>query len=186
MSVRVLLAAALALAVANGALADEDFSGTGLQLGMAGLVAIPTDLESGIDLASGGFNARVGYRLVPRFAAELEYEWLSSFSPSFFFTDAKVEPWALTANGRFYLLTSRVQPFLLLGAGILRAERERTSFGGTRSSESTEFAARFGLGVDVYVVGGLAVTFDTSYLLPTGPLEDLDYLAIGLGLQYRF
>ena len=32
----------------------------------------------------------------------------------------------------------------------------------------------------------LAVTFDTSYLLPTGPLDDLDYLAIALGLQCRF
>ncbi len=74
----------------------------------------------------------------------------------------------------------------MIGGGILHAERERTSFGQTRSSDSTEFAARFGIGLDVYVVDGLAVTFDTSYLLPAGPLEDLDYLAIGLGLQYRF
>jgi hypothetical protein len=79
-----------------------------------------------------------------------------------------------------------VQPFLLLGAGIMHAERKRRIFGQPSSSESTEFAARFGIGLDVYVVDGLAVTFDTSYLLPTGPLDDLDYLAIALGLQYRF
>jgi hypothetical protein len=186
MRARVLLTTALALAVADGAPADEGFSGSGLQLGFAGVVAIPTDLESGIELATGGLTARLGYRLAPRFAAELQYEWLSDFEPSFFFFDEEIEPWALTANGRFYLLTSRIQPFLLAGAGLMHAERERTSFGETRSSESTGFAVRFGIGLDLYATHGLAVTFDTSYLLPTGSLEDLDYLAIALGLQYRF
>jgi len=186
MRVRVLLAVALALVIAGSALADESFSSSGVYLGLAGVVAIPTDLESGIDFATGGFTARAGYRLLPRFAAELQYEWLDSFEPSFFFSDEDVEPWALTANGRFYLLTSRVQPFLLLGAGIMHAERERMLFGQPSSSESTEFAARFGAGLDVYIVDGLAATFDISYLLPTGPLDDLDYLAFALGLQYRF
>lgn len=186
MRARVLLATALAFAIAEGALADEGFASSGLQLGFAGVVAIPTDLESGIDLATGGFNARLGYRLVPRVAAELQYEWLSDFEPSFFFFDEEIEPWALTANARFYLLTSRIQPFLLVGGGLMHAERERTSFGETRSSESTAFAARFGVGLDLYATRGLAVTLDTSYLLPTGSLEDLDYLAIALGLQYRF
>jgi len=187
MRVRVLLAAALALVIAGSALADESFSSSGVYLGLAGVVAIPTDLESGIDLGTGGLTARAGYRFLPRFAAEIHYEWLSSFTPSFFFMDEEVEPWVLTADGRLYLLTSRVQPFLLIGAGLMHAERERTLFfGQPNSSESTEFAARFGAGLDVYIVDGLAATFDISYLLPTGPLDDLDYLAFALGLQYRF
>jgi hypothetical protein len=99
MRVRVLLAVALALAIGGSALADESFSSSGIYLGLAGVVAIPTDLESGIDLATGGLTARAGYRLLPRLAAELQYEWLDNFEPSFFFSDEDVEPWALTANG---------------------------------------------------------------------------------------
>ena len=179
-------AIALALLAPRGASAGDAFSEPGLYVGLGGLVAIPTDLESGIDFATGGLTARAGYRLHPRFAAELHYEWLDSFEPSFFFSDEEIEPWALTADARLYLLTSRVQPFLLAGAGILHAERERTLFGQSSASDSTEFAARIVVGLDDYVFGGMADTFDTAYLLPTGPLEDLDYLALTLGLQYRF
>jgi len=172
--------------LAPGAYA-QDFARSGPYLGIAGSIVIPTDLESGIDLASGGLQARAGYRFHPNLAAELRYEWIQDFTPSFFSAREDISPWTLMADGRVHLLTGRFQPLLIAGMGIMHAKREgQTILGRRTSSESTSFAARFGAGIDIYATDRIAFGFDISYVLPTGSLEDLDYLSFGLGVQYRF
>ena len=44
------------------------------------------------------------------------------------------------------------------------------------SVEETDFAARFGAGFEVYATEHIVINLDASYVLPTGSLEDFDYV----------
>ncbi|MFT4569397.1 MAG: opacity protein-like surface antigen [Hyphomicrobiaceae bacterium] len=129
---------------------------------------------------TGGFNARVGYRFHPNVAAEIEYEWFDDFSKSSDIAEVD-EAWALTANAKLYAMTGCIQPYLLLGVGLMSADVDVSGSGSTE-----EFLGRVGLGTDVYVTENIAVTGDATYLIPTGDLEDLNAIALSLGLMYRF
>ena len=54
------------------------------------------------------------------------------------------------------------------------------------SGNETDFATRRGMGIDFYVTKHIVVGADASYVLPLGNVRDLDYVSIGLGLEYRF
>jgi opacity protein-like surface antigen len=168
---------------------------TGPYLGIAGGVVIPTALEDELEDAtgvgwevgaSGSVHARVGYRLHPHFALEAHFEYLTEYElEAFGTTVAEIEAWTVGLDGKLPVLTGRAQPFLLIGLGAMHAELEDT-IGLGISEEDTGFAARFGGGVDFYATRELVVGMDVSYVLPTGDVEDLDYVSIGIGFQYRF
>jgi hypothetical protein len=46
--------------------------------------------------------------------------------------------------------------------------------------------ARFGGGVEFYLTDYLYLHADTSYVLGTGDVSDLDYISVGWGLGCRF
>ncbi len=52
--------------------------------------------------------------------------------------------------------------------------------------DETDFAGRVGGGIDIYATENIVVTLDATYVVPTGDVDDLDYLSIGWGVQYRF
>jgi hypothetical protein len=54
------------------------------------------------------------------------------------------------------------------------------------SGSRTEFAARFGTGIDFYFSEHWVLNFEASYVLPTGDLSEYDYIGGGMGLEYRF
>ena len=54
------------------------------------------------------------------------------------------------------------------------------------SGRDTVFAARFGLGLDVYVTEKVGVSMMGTYVLPTGNLDDRDYVGVQIGLIYRY
>jgi opacity protein-like surface antigen len=190
----------LALAGASAAQDDQDaYDRAGPYLALAGTLGLDTQLQDDLDRRLGslvdvdvdpslGLNARAGYRFHPNFAAEIHYEWLSDFdinlsSPALGAVDTTVEldGWALTVDGKAFLLTDNPQPFLLVGVGVLNIDSD---FG----VDKTVFAARFGGGVDCYLTPNIAITLGVSYVLPG---EDIDgvgvnYVSIGWGLQYRF
>ena len=199
----VLMGAACIVAAAPGAEPDtveDGYARRGWLVGAGGSYAMETfedDMESEFQSALGptvsvsvddsfGVNGRAGYRCHPRFSAEVEVEWLDGFEadvsdpPSSATIDA--EPWVVTANTKGYLLTGRYQPFVLLGAGVMTAE---FTVGSGRVRE-TDFAMRFGGGIDLYATKHVVVSAEVDYVLPFGDLEDLDYLSFGLGFQYRF
>ena len=141
-------------------------------------------------------NGRAGYRCHPRFSAEVEVEWIEGFDADFSGLPAprggtvsgtiEAEPWVVTANTKGYLLTGRYQPFVLLGAGVMTADFEAKAMGVSDSFSETNFVMRFGGGIDIYATKHVVVSVETDYVLPFGDLDPLDYLSIGLGLQYRF
>jgi len=161
-----------------------DFARNGVYLGVAGTYAFENfDTPGSLDADDTlGLNARLGYRLHPYVSAELEFEWLEGFDLNV--AGAEVEAWALTANAKGHLMTGRIQPFLLVGLGIMQAEIDGAGVFGDPKQEG--FAARFGGGVDVYATENFVVSVGADYVLPTGDLDGLDYVALQWGFQYRF
>ena len=210
------IASGISLLVACAASAEDDaFAQPGVYVGLAGSVAIPIQLDEPFEAAvvdhveadAGlGLHTRVGYRFHPRVAAEVHFEWLAGFdvsldsvyrpSPSSGTHVATAALWTLTGDAKFYLLRGEVQPFLLAGAGVLSAnvtdEVDRSEPTNPLvdlpdlSDRSSGFAARFGAGFDYYLSEHFSLNFDASYVLPTGAVEDFDYVSVGWGLQYRF
>lgn len=137
-------------------------------------------------------NGRVGYRCHPRFSVELEEEWVHGFEIDLFnsmgskIATDDVAPWVETFNTKGYLLTGRYQPFVLLGGGIMTADYDAKVRGFSDGSRETNFAMRFGGGVDLYATKHVVVSLETDYVIPFGNVGPLDYLSFGLGLQYRF
>jgi hypothetical protein len=195
---------------------------TGFYLGLAGTFAVPTRLEDslsralpenigtfyldGVDVsASLGYHARGGYRLHPRLAVEAHFEDLAAFeivaadgqrpSPEASTDLATLDGWTLTGDLKAFLLTGAVQPFGVVGAGLMRADAQRTASGALEEKvaqlvaevpEGEAFTARLGGGVDIYLGSHFVVSIDATYVWPTAPIEDLRYVSFGWGFQYRF
>ena len=185
---------------------EDEFARRGWLVGGAGSYAVETFAEDALAEALGpsvdlsfddsfGFNGRVGYRCHRRFSAEVEVEWLDRFkadvsaSGSDKIATVDLEPVVVTANIKGYLLTGRYQPFLLVGAGLMTAEaklRDTAGMGLSASERDTDFAARFGGGIDLYATKHVVLSVEAEFVLPTGDVKDLDYISIGWGFQYRF
>ena len=189
----------------------DDFARRGWLVGVAGSYAVETfqdDAESDIQKVLGpevnlsvddsfGFNGRVGYRCHRRFSAEVEVEWLDGFDADLTqpnvdqLANVHYEPLVVTTNVKGFILTGRYQPFLLLGAGAMTADiklRDPVGLGFTGANTETEeaFALRFGGGIDLYATENVVLNVGIDYVLPFGNLDDLDYITIGWGVQYRF
>jgi opacity protein-like surface antigen len=195
-----LLAVVAGLFVSTPA-SSEDFARSGFYLGLSVIGGAYTQVDEEIEDAlqalgysvdvdmdpAVGFDVYGGYRLHPHFALEAEFEMLpeAEIDVSGVGTVAELETWTLMANAKAFLLTGRAQPFLRVGVGAMDAEIESTIGPSNRDGE-TDFAARFGGGVDVYLTEQIVFEAGASYVLPTGDLEDVDYVSFGGGIQFRF
>jgi opacity protein-like surface antigen len=141
-----------------------------------------------------GFKGRVGLRCHRYFSAEVQVEWLDNFDGTLFQDGAgeigsiNFEPIVVTANGRGYLplWEDRLQPFVLLGAGLVTVKETAKDSRGRSTDRETEIALRVGGGIDFYATPNIVVTFETDYLQAFGELDDFAYVSLGVGLQYRF
>ena len=184
------LLVSLVILVTHGAAraADPELEGygrTGIYLGLAGSYAIETFDDLGLPVPvdnSLGLSLRVGYRLLSRLGLEVQAEWAEGFDVKG--TGIEIETWAVTANARAYFTDARVQPYLLLGFGLMHASARFPLGLGTETG--TGFAARVGGGVDVGITDQIALVLEGTYVGATGPLSDLGYGSIVWGLQYRF
>jgi opacity protein-like surface antigen len=159
-----------------------------------------------------GFNARLGWRSSPHFGFELETEYINDFTFSYaqddidedndpIIVDKKFDTLALTItfNAKVHLLTGRIQPYGIAGAGLLyyqnRDYKDRDERDTKESkSDDTSFALRGGIGLDYYITEQLVANIEGSYVYATSKLNvaesgssvPLDYLSLGVGLAYRF
>lgn len=141
--------------------------------------------------ASAGVSARVGYRMHPRVATEVQWEWVS---PTDIRLTGEIEDnsayeaksWLLTANLKGFILpTGNLQPFLLLGGGVLDGQLKDTG-GYGYSVHEFGFVGRMGGGVDFYFTRNVVGTLDVTYVLPVGDVSVFSFVSAGVGLQYRF
>jgi opacity protein-like surface antigen len=137
-----------------------------------------------------GLGVRAGYRFLPRLAAEAQFQWFSGADVELDVKANKanaiqVETLTFTANLKAYLLTGRIQPFLLTGVGVMHLDADDKMNIGIKTSGDA-FVARFGGGLDFYINDHFAFVVDGGYLLPTGSLDNLNQVVWSVGLQYRF
>jgi opacity protein-like surface antigen len=116
----------------------------------------------------------------------------------------------------YLLTDRRFQPFLLAGVGYYRAKLSSFIAGSVINADGPDsnfrvplseesnggVALRVGLGLEAYITEHVAFIFDAQYVRPFvnvevrdyssgeyfgyGEIEGLDYVSIGVGLQYRF
>jgi len=174
----------------------QDWSRNGAYLGVGVLGGAYTRLDDetedalGVDVdteVAAGFELTGGYRLHPNLALEGEFELLSDadIDVGALGDVAEIDTWTLTANAKAFALTGRVQPYALLGLGLQHAELE-DSVGLGVSEDESDFAARFGAGIDGYLTRNIVLYGGVDYVLPTDDLEDLDTVSFGGGLRFRF
>jgi hypothetical protein len=153
------------------------------------------DREYGLSNFAGvGFA--IGYRLHRRVALEGALTWMGGqlYADS---VDGSVpsDPVVVSekradlghlwvgVNGKVFILTGRVQPFAIVGFGMLRVDRVAR---GGQPVVSTGVGGRFGGGFDVYLTRSLAVDASLTYDLGMGATEGTDQATFALSLLYRF
>ena len=170
--------------------AEDDYDRPGFYLGAGlGLGFEQFDDFGGVDVDTGiGFDVWAGYRSTPDYAVELQLEYIdrldfsADLGPPFGVVDFEGNFLTITGNLKWYLTTSWVQPFAVVGVGFLRAELEALGI----SIVDTDFAARFGGGIDFYTSPNLSLGTTASYVLTTGSVDGADYVSLVLAFQYRF
>jgi opacity protein-like surface antigen len=202
--IHLLTVGVLTLSSGVSALAD-DFDRPGAYIGVNGVYGISLfqneiseafGLDDDFKLGdSGGINARIGYRALSWLAFEAEYEWLHAMkleSQGFAIGDFK--PNTVTGNLKLIIPSWRIQPYLLLGAGVAIWKIE----GENHSQSSTGFAGRVGLGLETYLSKHWVFNIEATGVLNTNDIDpseievDLDsishlyYVSISAGIVYRF
>ena len=171
--------------------AEPDYTRPGAYIGFAGAYAVDLSAISQQTENSMGLSTRLGYRFTPNIAFEGQFEWIDGFDivkdPGH-----RLEVWSLTGNAKGSILTGRIQPFGVLGLGVVRTRFVDAGnglpspFEPLSNVDKASFAMRFGAGVEFYITRSIVVAFDASYVLTMGSAQDLDYLSIGFGTQWRF
>ncbi|HEX5066984.1 MAG TPA: outer membrane beta-barrel protein [Myxococcota bacterium] len=137
---------------------------------------------------SWGYGGRLGWRFFDRLAVEGQFQNLNSIEIHQHANGrnrrSKATFMTAMANAKGYLLTDRIQPYGLVGVGygygILRPP------GGGTNDRDQGFAAQFGVGSDFYLTENLGVMTEATYVLPTGSIDDYDYVALYFGVLLRF
>lgn len=202
--VSLLLCLGLAASLSSQVHAD-DFDRRGPYLGVNGVYAISlfqneinelAGADDHFDLGdSPGVNARLGYRIFSWFAVEAQYEWVQSMDLKLLGIDlGDFKPNTVTGNLKFFLPTWRIQPYLLVGAGVALWDVESPVY----SQSSTGFAGRVGLGLDTYLTKHWVFNVEGTGVLNTNDIDPsridsditsishLYYFSISAGITYRF
>ena len=175
-----------------------NYARTGLYIGLVGVYAIEQFESPIVGGNSLGWSPWVGYRFHPRGAIEAQIESLNGFK----FDDPrisssikkKIEPTIWTVNGKYYFMTERIQPYALVGAGLLLPGTANPYFtvpsSGAPGSPTIDsaFTMKFGGGLDYYLTENLAIAVNAVYtmLIGNGLPEQIPYVSVGWGFEYHF
>ena len=144
-----------------------------------------------------GDEGRVGYRLHEHFALEAQVTYLHNNGDKLDDTSQSLDFETLSGTGnlKVFLLTGRVQPYVVGGVGGSWVH-EQSALPGVfdeapiivkRSSSNALFTFRGGLGLDFYVDEPVLPYMEASYLGFTGQLDPDDgMIPFVLGAQFRF
>jgi opacity protein-like surface antigen len=157
----------------------------GLYMGLGLDLAVEDfdDYDNGKGFDTGvGFLLTVGYRFHPNIAFEGSCEFMDHLDSNH--PDPNLDASILAFNGNIkgYLTTLRVQPFVLLGAGITRFRFDQDG----DKDDDVGVTAHFGGGLDYYVIPKVSIGITVTYVVTSGKINGLDHTTIGMGAQYRF
>lgn len=181
---------------------------------IAGLTAFEDFQNTGIDDFNDawGLDLRVGHRFNKHIALEGELGMMNGFDatidlslvdPRLSGTDKiSIDALTFTANLKTHLPIGRLDPYALIGAGLMYAN-VRTGYpvgyvcrpgyygwycSGVYASidDAWSFVTKFGLGTDVHITRQWSVNLDVSYVLPYGDLSDLRSTSFTWGVRFKF
>jgi opacity protein-like surface antigen len=194
-TIAVLTLIAASLVFASPAFSEEEESEYARSGGYLGLNVIggsytrigsaPTSPEAD---ATAGVKVYGGYRINPAFALEIDVEWLakSDIDTNGINGAAEIESWVATANAKIFWMHDRIQPYTLMGMGMMGATVDDSAAFSVNDPDNG-FAFRFGAGLDYYITRSIVANAGVNYILPASQeLEDLDLVTYGAGVQYRF
>jgi len=127
-----------------------------------------------------GIGLRIGYRLNEDIALEVIGEDVKGFSVSGSSADANLDLMMFGVNGKFFLASGRLQPYLLAGVGVARADVRGFNY----DNDGGYFRA--GLGMDIYVTSNFGFFGEANYNRMIGGVSDLHHIDLQLGIQFRF
>jgi opacity protein-like surface antigen len=192
--------------------ADADTTRSGPYVGLAVAGGIPT-FDGGElftittpskgrvnEETSVGINARLGWRFLPWAAAEIQYEWMNDFVVETRGAEClKVKSQVLTGNLKLYAPHHSFHPYALAGVGVGRYQQEARTIalasascgpnpGDHSNQRDWELAARFGLGVDLYLNEHILLNIEGTGVYSDERLLESPwaYVSIAAGIQYRF
>jgi len=186
---RTALAAARAIVVATVATGCSSLTETeatfqqGPYLQVGGLYARESfDEPAGVEFDDSiGFGLRGGYRAGPALAGELIFEFYNESEATAGSVEVgDVDGYSLTANGKFLLSTSRLQPYGMLGLGVLSGEAQLDGAPGLDLDEN-DLMARVAVGVDHHDAESFWIGVELSYNRPLDDLEDFPFYALSIG-----
>jgi len=129
-----------------------------------------------------GFNIRFGKRVASHFAVESQFDWIGGFGITRPAATGSADIWTIGTNVKAFLLTDRVQPYMLVGMGGIFA----TGKVGVADVTGNGFMGRFGVGLDVYATERIGISLESAYMLPTSGASDFENITISWSLFYRF
>ncbi len=128
--------------------------------------------------------ASAGWRIHPRAAVELGFEWNEGFDTKLAGVGVELETYLAVVGMKFFAMTGRFQPFLHPSIGVMEVNFDIS--GGGSASRTTP-VLRGGGGIDIYVTENLFVTLSVSYVLALrSEVNDIQYIPISAAVGWRF
>lgn len=126
-----------------------------------------------------GLNLRAGYRFHPNVAIEALYEQVIQFDAD---QATDRDTWSLMPNAKIFIVEGFCEPYVSIGAGLMKANAQRTP----NIDDGFGFAGRFGLGADFYATENIFIETEVAYTVPTNGASNYQYLGVSLGIGYAF
>ncbi len=160
----------------------QDYAREGFSAG-ASLSLAQEDFDGGSFDDAEALGLFAGYRFHKNFAIDARFEQTSEFDGDAGPFDVDVQLWTLTANGQFFLLTDRFQPYLIGGLGIGEVSVDVDPGG---DGDETDPLLRFGVGLDSYATPNFVIGAEAAYNVGIDDLDDFDYWTLSALFRYRF
>jgi hypothetical protein len=128
--------------------------------------------------------ASAGWRIHPRAAVDLGFEWNEGFDTNTLGVGVELETYLVAVGMKFFAMTGRFQPFLHPSIGVMEV---KINASGPGSDDRTTPVLRGGGGFDFYVTENLFVSFSASYVLALrSEVNDVQYVPINAAVGWRF
>ncbi len=171
---------------------DDAYSYPGAYLGVDAIAAVKAfDAQGGESVeednaVSGGVSARLGYRFHRSMAVEAQFIWVDewNFQRHGHTTTKLQDATSGLLNFKYFFMTSRFQPYGIIGAGITRMRFKTVKTGNKQ--KSTEPSMQVGGGLDFYLTDGFGLNTEVVYHRQFDDLDDYSMVNLNFGVFLRF